>query len=147
MNNLLSIDIEFENCLTINVPASEINSFSLEGITQGFHKGWHDDNILETETAEDTVIILKKESDYIHKDELGLSNHPLFERITKYNDIAAITIIGNETEKRVFVKWHRNDEYKSRYQSTALLNDGSLIVVISRTYTAKDIKNEIEKVL
>lgn len=121
-----SIDIIFENCDYVNIPADHILYLYFDKITRQIST----DTILQIidmQVAETTVIYLKESAFDI---ETWLSSEQdkilLKDRILNFNDITSIEIHYNDKNKtgdNIYINWGGNDDYNNPNQHTSLAND------------------------
>ena len=146
MKELISIDIGFENCEVVTIPVEHIKSIGMYDIVSGFYKGWYDNKALETEKANETVIVLSPTANYLPEQGWFHEGWNLFKRIQKYNDITDIQIQTSDGNKRrIATLWHEEDDEINRYQTTNITKDGYLVIVVSQTKTAEQIMTGIDR--
>ena len=140
MKTFTTLTIGFENCETITFSSNEVAAFSVQEITKGLYNDWYSSNIKEFQTSTDTTIILLPDANK-HYEEGSKEIDTTFKRILKYNDITDITIMKNDSSfEHLSMYWEKEDEYSNRYQTTSILSDGSLVIVISKKENAEDLK-------
>lgn len=140
MTELISLEIGFENCEVISFEAAEVASIDINEITKEFHKVWNSNHIRKVYNSADVVLVFppeaNKKTNYLNT---------VFERIRTFNDITDITIKDNKDVYCVTVTWDKDNDENNHFQTSDFLSDGSLVVVISKTRTAAQMKNEIDK--
>lgn len=140
MKSFTTLIIGFENCETISFPSNEVAAFSMQEITKGLYNNWYSNNIMEFQTSTDTTIILLPDANKHYK-EGSKDIDTVFKRILKYNDITDVTIVKNDGPiEYISMYWEKDDEYSNRYQTTAILSDGSLVIAISKKENAEELK-------
>ena len=85
------IFIAFENLETILVSRENISSFSFYDIITNYSKGWHDNNVYETNEAKTGMLILEPSADVELDNKCNADT--VFERLTKYDDIVSIEMV------------------------------------------------------
>lgn len=144
MAELKYLQIGFENCEVITLPANEIASLDIENITKTLAKDWYTNMIIQKTKASDIVLILLPDANHFYA-RLAKDNKTVFDRIRERDDVTDITFIYVTAESEsIVVKWDDKDDYSNKNQTTAVLSDGSLVVAIGEKVNALDIKKEID---
>ena len=142
MDELKYLELGFENCETITLRANMVASFSINRITRDLYNDWYSDLIREVQKTEDLILILLPDANCYYSKK---SQNTVFSRIQKSKDITDITLIKNDQNiENISVVWNRKDEGSNDYQTTDILSDGSLVIVVSAKRTAKDIKKKLD---
>ena len=128
----------FENCDGIRLKADEIEYIGINNITtsQTFNDGYLD----EYKASGNIIISIKPDaidkptqfSEMVDTDE-EKEYHKLKNRINA-NDITQIHFYNDNDEcvNSVYVEWHDDDEWHSRYQHQEINGEGYLVVSINK---------------
>lgn len=124
--DIKSIDIVFENCDYVNVPAEHILYLYFDKINRQIFT----DIILQVidmQVAETTIIYLKESAFDL---ETWLSSEKdkiiLKDRILNFNDITSIEIHYNDENKasdHIYTSWGGDDDYNNPNQHSSIEND------------------------
>lgn len=141
-----SIEIVLENCEVIKIDGEDIGFFRMGELKKyASVSGCNSFHIYET--AEETFLEIAKAANNRTYYPFNLPNkEPIFDRLTKYQDITSIVIHGDDEDVKYFVDWKGNSDYKNEAQSTAIGKNGCLYLVISKNTTATEFfKQQLEQ--
>lgn len=135
-----SIEIGFENLESVNIPAEFVRTVSLTGITRELHNDWFSRKTWEFERASDAVIVLDKSAnDFKLKETYNAKT--IYERIIKWSDITTVEFrYFDQSIRRISVDWEDDKICSNSYQTTTILENGDLLIVVSKTREAAHLK-------
>ena len=142
VKKLTKIGLCCENVELFTIAAEDVATYYLSKVTEAYGKGWYDEVSHTTKIAKKATIVLRASADcpLIHSE----NGKTLFERLTQFRDLVSITMYyEDDSEDEVYFRWCDGNDYCNNYQTTAKLNDGSLIITISKNKTASQIATEI----
>ncbi|UGO51325.1 hypothetical protein PQE72_gp118 [Bacillus phage vB_BanS_Skywalker] len=142
MNNVKHIELVFENVESIVIPANKVSHLSFGNLTARLNgdDSFDGDNVELRILYSDTSELDYNAMDY--HEPLGMfTNNPtsnnvadrpnILGRITNYNDIVLIKIVGhNDEEKYVHVPWEDGNSWEDNQLQKSVARDGILEVKI-----------------
>ncbi len=126
-----TIEITFENTEYVAIPMEYFESYDHKKSDSGIFHNMEEVSVDFTLKKE--VIGVQKLFDYdIHMVEF--KNKTIFDRVCDYSDICSLTLSYSDGSKEKFiVEWEDDEsEFKNKFQTTTLTENGDLRVVIKR---------------
>lgn len=147
---LSSITLTFENCETMEIPATVLGNFGISEITDAITRLAYN-SILKYRVANSVLIEISREA-------LKLNLHSSFEesylhaedsdtpRYMQFDDITSISLTyldesGNEISEEYLVPWENSDDLTNPNQNTLINSNKDTLIVI-----CKDVKEAEETI-
>lgn len=144
---LSSITLTFENCETMEIPATVLGNFGISGIIDSITRMAYN-SILKYKVANSILIEISREALNLNLrasfDIEGVYNTP---RYMRYDDITSITVTyldesGNEIFDKYLVPWEDSDDQTNPNQNTLINSNKDTLIVICKD--AKEAEETIE---